>query len=110
MADYTLDRRIEIQRRTGAVNDYNEPTETWATYATLWTSRIDASAGETYRAQEVGSSITCHFVVRSTAITRAITPADRIYESVTGLTYNIVGTREVERNAWMEIHGVARND
>ena len=32
-----LDRRIELQHNTpGGTNDYNEPIESWATYAAVW--------------------------------------------------------------------------
>ena len=103
-----LDRRIVVQRATIALNAFNEPIETWATYATLWAKRMDASASETYRAQEVGAEITVRFTVRWNSVTSLINPKDRI--TFNSKTYNITAVRDVERNRWREIDCVARAD
>lgn len=105
----SLDRRITIQRATVERNDLNEPIETWGTLATRWAKRMDASAGEAYKAQEVGAEITTRFTVRHDSVTSTVTPTDRIaYE---GRLYNITAAREVkQRNRWIEIDAVARAD
>lgn len=105
-----LDRRITIQRATVERNAFNEPIETWTTLATRWANRTDASAGEAYRAQEVGAEIACRFTVRHDSSTATVTPTDRI--SYGGRFYNITQVREKlgTRNRWLEIDAVARAD
>ena len=103
-----LDRRIVIQRPTITYNSFNEPVESFGNYATVWGSRADASASESYRAQEVGAEITTRFAVRWNSVTRTVNPKDRI--SYDGRTYNITAVRDVERNRWREIDCVARAD
>lgn len=105
-----LDRRITIQRATVDRNALNEPIETWGTLATVYAGAADASAGEAYRAQEVGAQITTRFTVRHSSTTATITPTDRI--SYGGRLYNITAVREKAgtRNRWIEIDAVARAD
>lgn len=106
-----LNRRIAFQRATlSAGGDYNEPQETWATIATVWAKRHDASAGEAYRAQEVGAQISIRFTVRYSSLTRTLTPVDRIVFD--GKTYNITTCREPAGTTrqWIEIDAVARAD
>lgn len=104
-----LDERLTVLRSTQTFNDYNEPVDAWSTYVALWAERIDASAGEGYRAKEVGAQITAHFRVRYSPQTATITPRDRLQREG-GLVYDITGVRELERNHWLEIHAVARAD
>jgi len=103
-----LNRRITVQRATVAPNAFNEPIETWGTYAVLNAKKADATAGESYRAQEVGAEISARFTVRWSALTAAINPRDRILFG--GGTYNITGIRDVGTNQWREIDAVARAD
>ncbi len=101
-----LDRRITIQRATITYNEFNEAIETFGDYATVWAMRQDATAGESYRAQEVGAQITTRFTIRWSAHMRDVNPADRILFD--GRSYNITATREMGRNRWIEIDAVAR--
>lgn len=106
-----LDRRIVLQRaEMVAGGDYNEPQESWYNFATLWAKRADASAGEAYRAQEVGAQISTRFTVRYSILTASITPKDRIVFN--SETFNVTATREPvgTRNQWIEIDAVARAD
>jgi len=106
-----LDRRITIQRFTEVVSgEYNEPRQVWGDLITVWAKKTDASAGEAYRAQEVGAQISARFVVRYFSTTASITPKDRI--SYKGDLYNITRVKEIKdtRNAWLEIEAVARAD
>jgi SPP1 family predicted phage head-tail adaptor len=102
-----LDHRIEVQRLTGTVNAYNETEETYTHYAHAWARRTDASAGEGYRAKEVGGDVTAHFAVRYSPEMASVTPKDRLILEG-GRVHNITGVRELARNQWLEIHGVAR--
>lgn len=99
-----LDRRIVIERATSTNNAFNEPVETWATYATIWARRLDASDGEKYAAGQVGSFLYAWFKFRSNPTTKAIKAADRV--SYDGATWQIQGppkeTRE-GRNNYLEM-------
>ncbi len=104
-----LDERLTVLRSTQTTNAYNEPVDVFAVYATVWAHRIDASAGESYRAQEVGAQVSAHFQVRYSPETATITPRDHL-RLENGLTYDITGVRELARNQWLELHAVARQD
>ncbi len=104
-----LDHRITIQRNTPTTNDYNEPVESWSDYITVSAARKDASANESYRAQEVAAQISARFTVRYSPEIETVTPKDRLILE-NGLTYNITAKRETERNKWVEIDCVARAD
>jgi SPP1 family predicted phage head-tail adaptor len=103
-----LDRRITIQRATVTLNEFNEPIETWGDLATVWAKRRDASATESYRAQEVGAEITARFTIRWSTTAASVTPRDRL--SFDGRLYNITAVRDVGRNRLREIDAVARAD
>lgn len=100
--------RVMIQRATITYNEFNEPVETWADLATVWAKRQDASAGESYRAQEVGAQISARFSVLRTSEIADVNPKDRI--AYDGRTYNITAVREVKRNRELEIDAVRRGD
>jgi SPP1 family predicted phage head-tail adaptor len=103
-----LDRRITIQRATVTLNEFNEPIETWGDLTTVWAKRRDASATESYRAQEVGAEITARFTIRWSTTAASVTPRDRL--NFDGRLYNITAVRDVGRNQWREIDAVARAD
>lgn len=103
-----LDRRITLQRATTVRNDFNEPIETWGTLATVFANKADASASESYRAQEVGAEITSRFKIRWSSTISSVNPRDRV--TFGGRVYNITGVRESVRNRWLEIDCVARDD
>jgi SPP1 family predicted phage head-tail adaptor len=103
-----LDRRITIQRATVTVNEFNEPIETWGAVTTVWARRRDASATESYRAQEVGAQITARFTIRWSTTVESVNPRDRL--SFEGRLYNITAVRDIGRNQWREIDAVARAD
>jgi SPP1 family predicted phage head-tail adaptor len=103
-----LDRRITIQRATVTLNEFNDPIETWSDLTTVWAKRRDASATESYRAQEVGAQISARFTIRWSTTAASVTPTDRL--SFDGRLYNITAVRDVGRNQWREIDAVARAD
>ena len=103
-----LDRRITIQRATVTVNEFNEEIETWGDLTTVWAKRRDASAAESYRAQEVGAAITARFTIRWSTTVESVNSRDRL--SFDGRLYNITAVRDVGRNRWLEIDAVARAD
>jgi SPP1 family predicted phage head-tail adaptor len=103
-----LDRRITIRRVSLVPNEFNELIETWNDLATVWAKRTDASANESYRAQEVGAQISVRFVIRYSVQVADLNPLDRI--AFDGREYNItrVGEPAGTRNRWREIDAVAR--
>jgi SPP1 family predicted phage head-tail adaptor len=103
----SLDCRITIRRASVASsNGFNEPVETWTDLATVWAMRRDASAGESYRALEVGAQISARFTVRWSAMAATIDPRDRV--RFEGREYNITAVRNSGRRRWREIDAVAR--
>jgi SPP1 family predicted phage head-tail adaptor len=112
-----LNRRITLQRATVTTSTpYNEPVEVWGDLGTVAARRVDASAGEGYRAAEVGAQISTRFTVRYSSLTRTLTPKDRIsFDDNNGngvRLYNITGTREPigTTRQWIEIDAVASAD
>jgi SPP1 family predicted phage head-tail adaptor len=104
----SLNRRVTFQRSTVSYNDFNEPVETWATLAEVWVNRRDASAGESYRAQEVGGQLSIRFTIRYSSDVATINPRDRVLYN--GGVYNITGVRETKRNRWLEVDAVIQPD
>ena len=102
----SLNERATIQRATVSYNNFNEPIETWATIATVFVNRVDASASESYRAQEVGAQITSRFKIRVSSSVDDVNPRDRM--QFNGFVYNITAVRETKRNRWLEIDAVVR--
>lgn len=83
--------------------------ETWNTYGEpVWASKRDVSDGERYRAGEVSARLMTRFQVRWNETTSAITPKDRL--ECEGLTYDIVGIKELGRRVGREITAAARAD
>lgn len=99
-----LDRRIIIERATETFNEFNEPVQTWATYAELSAARMDASDGEKFAAGQVGSFLVTWFRFRHSPLTQAIKPTDRVIYG--GAVWQIQGppkeTRD-GRNRFLEI-------
>jgi SPP1 family predicted phage head-tail adaptor len=101
-----LDRRITVERMTSVPDDFNEPVETWTEIANLWARRRDASDSqkiEYMAAGQVGSFTVARFTVRSSAITRTITPVDRLTHE--GKVWQIRGVKEADegRRRFIEI-------
>ena len=103
-----LDRRITIQRATLTRNEFNELIETWTDFVTISAKRREASASESYRAQEIGAEITARFTIRWSSDVKDVNPRDRV--SFDDRLYNITAVRDVGRNHLREIDAVARAD
>lgn len=104
----SLNRRVTFQRATVTFDDYGSEVETWNTLASVWIHRRDASAGESYRAEEVGGQLSIRFTIRYSSDVATLNPRDRaLYD---GRVYNITGVRETKRNRWMEVDAVIQPD
>lgn len=104
-----LDRLVQFQRATLSDDGFSQ-VENWADHgSSVWCDKKDISDSERWRANEVQAHITTRFVVRWSAFTADLTPADRI--TFEDATYDISGIKEVgPRRRWLEITAAARAD
>jgi SPP1 family predicted phage head-tail adaptor len=103
-----LDRIVTFQRATVSIDVFHEPVETWETLVEVFGGKHDVSAAEAFRAQEVGAQLTTRFKVRYSPALVDLNARDRLlFDSK---LYNITGVREIQRNAWLEVDSVARDD
>lgn len=86
-----LNRRITIQQRTGARDEYGGISEEWEDVATCWARVVPLRGQELYRAQQVRAENSHNFYVRYRA---DITAAMRIMYR--GEPYNILSITDVE--------------
>lgn len=108
-----LDRMITIERFTTTKNEFNEDIESWSIFVKVSAQRSDTSdlvKTEVLGAEQVGSFLLSHFVIRSTRRTKTVSPIDRI--AYDGHTWNIKGTKETTegRNRFIEITAVRANN
>jgi len=103
-----MKRRVTFQRATVTVDSYGGEVETWNTLASVWMHRRDASAGESYKAQEVGSQLSIRFTIRYSTAVADLNPRDRVLYN--GDVYNITGVREIKRNRILEVDAVIQLD
>ena len=105
-----LDRRIVIERYGVIQDDFGGEVEAWTILAQRWARRSDVSDGERHQADETGASLMTRFTLRSDAVTRTITPKDRIVHD--GRFWNIHGVKEAKgpRRAYLEITAAVRTD
>lgn len=104
-----MDRRIQFKRLSATDDGFTSGGGSFVDLgAPVWASRKDVSDSERFGAGEVAASITSRFVVRSSAFTRGIKPSDRFEAG--GMTYNIVGIKEIGRLDRLEITAAARSD
>ena len=101
-----LDRPISILRATAAPGLFNEPLESWSVLAEVAADVTDASAGESYRAQQVGAEIGTRFRIIWSPEVADVNPCDRVVFE--GRHYNITVVRDLGRHKWREIDAVAR--
>lgn len=104
----SLDRRVQFQRKTLASDGFGY-SESWANHGSpVPASKADISDGERWRAGEVAAHVTARFQLRWSAFAANITPADRLV--CEGVTYDIVGRKELDRRRIIELTAAARND
>ena len=104
-----LDRRVQFLRLVPGNDGYGNVVEAWANHGSpVWASKKPLSVSEQLRAEQVGSHITTRFVVRYSAFTAGITAVDRFTSQ--DVLYRIVGIKEKDRMAYLEIDAEARTD
>ncbi|OJY34643.1 MAG: hypothetical protein BGP11_08485 [Rhodobacterales bacterium 65-51] len=102
-----LDRRVSLSVVTSA-NTGTGYVETVAHLADVWASRKDVSDSEKAAAGSVEGVLRSRFMVRWSSVTSSLKPKDALTEG--GLTFRIVGIKEVGRRDMIEITAEARLD
>lgn len=59
-----LDRRITIQSKTVAPDEFGEPIETWSDLAALWAEVVPLGGREAFEARQVGAEQRTRFRIR----------------------------------------------
>lgn len=59
-----LRHRVTIEQVTETPNEFGEPTETWAEFASAWADREDLTGRELFAAQQVSATVTTRFTMR----------------------------------------------
>ena len=103
-----LDRLITLQAQTTQKTKLNEPVEVWGDVGDVWASFEPLSDGEQRRALEVGAAMTARFRIRWAVEVRELNPKWRVLFD--GLTFDIVGVKEIGRREGWEISAVTRTD
>lgn len=109
MAAGNIDRLVQFQRYAEEDDGFGM-VELWTDYgAPVWASKRDVSDGERAAAGWIEATVVSRFLVRWSAFTSALTPADRLVCG--GLAYEIIGIKEGDgRRRWLEITATGRND
>lgn len=92
------DRKIVIERLTIIQDAIGTPTETWATYKTVWAEYIPVSGRESLAFDHLTSSEIARFIIHYIS---SITIQDRI--SFDGKSWHVRYLRELGRNRELEI-------
>lgn len=107
----SLDKRIRFERKTPTRDEMGGVGNlAWSPLGTVWASRLDASDGEKFAADQTIATRLCRFVVRSSTMTRGVTPKDRLM--VKEQPFEILGTKETRdgRDRYIEVTAVERVD
>lgn len=93
-----LDKTIELQRHTVAVDDYGTPTEGWATVATIRAQVLQSSTEEFLRSFGTTSDTAIIFRIRHMD---GLTPTDRVLFD--GKAYDLKAVKELGRRAGLDL-------
>lgn len=105
-----LDRRVRLDRAVVTRDQFGGDAREWVPIGTVWASRQDASDAEQMSASQVNAVKISRFVVRSSQMTRSITPQDRVFYD--DVDWDIQGVKETRdgRLAFLEITAQRRVD
>ena len=97
-----LDRRVQFMR-TSMIDDGQSvrPGPFAPLGRPVWASKTPVSDGERFRADSVARDMTDRFVVRWSNFTATVSGSDRLV--CEGVTYGVVGIKEVGRREGLEI-------
>jgi head-tail adaptor len=108
-----MDRRIQLLRGALQDNGMNSAlvwtdTETDALGPKLWAEKDEMSGTEGARAQSKSAELEVRFVVRFSALTRSVTPSDRL--DCEGVIYGITRIKEIGYRDRLEFGALANAD
>lgn len=105
-----LDRRIVIQRYTAIQDAFGGDVHTWVDLTTISAKYTPVSDAERMSAGQINAVSMARFVVRSSTVTRGVTPKDRI--SYDGNDWDIHGIKETKegRKRFLEITAARQAD
>jgi head-tail adaptor len=100
-----LDQIITIQRKGGATNAMNEPTEDWADVFTTRAAAFPSPGFERQISDQMVATTPMTFEVRAEDRTRSILPSDRVkWDSNGNQIFNIVApVEQLERGSNLRI-------
>lgn len=118
MKSGSLDRRIQIQRRTDTRDAHGQPIPTWATIgAVRWASYGPVGGAERYVSDQFVAREQVEFIVRWTTDLSDINPKDRVvFPIVTSgtvpdsQTYEIMAVHEIGRREGLRIVTARRGE
>lgn len=100
-----MDRRITLQTPTTSTGTTGQPLNTYASLATVWANKREVSGTErNQEGQEIASGVTL-FTIRWRSDVGA---KERVAHD--GVTYDIVFTKELGREQYLELHTERRTD
>lgn len=103
-----LDRRIRIERFTVTRDDFNAPSEAWATLTTVWASVRQFTGYERNLADQVQGHAATVFTIRHSSTVADVNPKDRVVYD--GRTFNIEAVAEIGRREGLALSCIARVD
>jgi SPP1 family predicted phage head-tail adaptor len=102
-----LDRRITLQRRSGALTDSGQPVDTWTDLASRWASVVPASGREGYSTPQTVATQQVEMQIRYSAAVADLHPGDRIIHPSGSAdavaVYDIVAVHEIGRRDALKI-------
>jgi head-tail adaptor len=111
----TLDRRIDIERKTIAHDSYGQDRETWTKLANRRPARIAPVRGdERFTSSEFIARGQLEFTIRYSSVVADVSPLDRIIYPATTDTpldhqvYDIIEVSEIGRREGVRIVAAAR--
>lgn len=100
-----LDRKIIIQTKTNASDEYNQPISTWTTFANPWAKVQDGSGSESFQADQLTAYRDTVFTIRYLS---GLNETMRILYNYQ--YYNIRLIKRPDRNRFVELTGVLLDD
>lgn len=104
-----FNRRVTFLRRGTADDGLQSIPGADEVLGTVWAAREDVSDGERLKAGERAAELQSRYLVRSTALTRALTAKDILREG-DGPKVEIFGVKTVGHGALIEVTTMRRSD
>lgn len=108
LAAGSLDRHVRFQRAVTARNGLNEPVGGWAEVASVMAHREPVRDAERVAGAGVNREVTDRFTTHWSPRLSVLTSADQL--ECEGVTYRIVGVKELGRREGLEFSALARPD